>query len=387
MTSGQPNKYESQGKPGRPPREVVYERLRVQIGELRDRLGGLPSPVEAQGIWRDIWLEEAHHSTAIEGNTLVQKQVEKLLAEGRAVGNKELREYMEVQGYGNAADWVYGHAIEPGAWIVEEPMTLTDLRQVHRLALDLVWDVAPHPDATDQEHPGSFRRHDVEPFPGGMTPPPWPDVPALVSTWLDDVKLLPTAQPLAFPEELARLHARFEQIHPFLDGNGRAGRLVLNLLLVRMGYPPAIIYKRERGEYLKALRRADQGDDGSLGELLARAVLDNLYKFIVPAVAGPARLVPLPALATSRVSADALRVAAARGRLEATKGADGTWRSSRLWVDQYLGGRSRKRTRGSADTSNVREDAIAEAVSPGQIELIPRLEATDDAGHARGEQS
>src|SRR4051794_19401482 len=103
MANRHANKYEPQGSPGRPPRQVVYERLAVQIGELRDRLGGLPSPVEAAGIWRDIWLEEAHHSTAIEGNTLVQKQVQKLLDEGRAVGDKELREYMEVRGYANAA--------------------------------------------------------------------------------------------------------------------------------------------------------------------------------------------------------------------------------------------------------------------------------------------
>jgi cell filamentation protein, protein adenylyltransferase len=74
---------------GRPSRAAVYERLRVQIGELRERLGGLPSPLEAEGIWRGIWLEEAHHSTAIEGNTLVLKQIELLLAEGRAVGNKD----------------------------------------------------------------------------------------------------------------------------------------------------------------------------------------------------------------------------------------------------------------------------------------------------------
>jgi hypothetical protein len=56
---------------GRPSRADVYGRLRVQIGELRERLGGLPSPLEAQDIWRGIWLVEAHHSTAIEGNTLV----------------------------------------------------------------------------------------------------------------------------------------------------------------------------------------------------------------------------------------------------------------------------------------------------------------------------
>jgi hypothetical protein len=149
-------------------------------------------------------------------------------------------------------------------------------------------------------------------------------------------------EPLALPELLAALHVRFEQIHPFLDGNGRTGRLVLNLLLIRLGYPPAIIYKRDRGPYLTALRRADEEDFGALGELLARAVLDSLYRFIVRAVAGPARLVPLPALASRTVSSDALRVAAARGRLKATKGADGMWRSSRAWVDEYVAGRQRR---------------------------------------------
>jgi hypothetical protein len=329
------NKYRRGGSPGRPPREAVFERLHVQIGELRDRLGGLPSPLEAKDIWRGIWLEEAHHSTAIEGNTLVLKQVAQLLNEGRAVGDKELREYMEVQGYGNAAEWVYGHGIDPGAWSTDNPLTVTDLRHVHKLALDLVWDVAPHPHAADSERPGAFRQHDIEPFPEGMRPPPFPEVPQLMTSWIDEVNRLPQADPLAFPEELARVHARFEQIHPFLDGNGRTGRLVLNLVLVRLGYPPALIYKRERAQYLKALRRADRDDHGALAELLARAVLDNLYKFVVPAVAGSARLVPLPALADKDLSGDALRVAAARGRLEASKGADGTWRSSRAWVNAY----------------------------------------------------
>jgi Fic family protein len=281
---------------------------------------------------------EAHHSTAIEGNTLVLKQVRQLLDEGRAVGDKELREYMEVQGYGNAADWIYGHGLDPGTWSAGETLTLTDLRHVHKLVMDLVWDVAPHPQATDRERPGSFREHDIEPFPEGMRPLSFPDVPQRVSSWITRVNRLAGSDPSPFPERLARVHSEFEQIHPFLDGNGRTGRLVLNLVLVRLGYPPAIIYKRERSQYLKALRRADRGDFGSLGELLARAVLDNLYKFVV----GPARLVPLPALADDLLSADALRVAAARGRLEATKGADGTWRSSRVWVDTYKKTRHRR---------------------------------------------
>lgn len=329
----------SRSRRGRPARTAVYQRLRVQIDELRERLGGLPSPAEADDIWRGIWFEEAHHSTAIEGNTLVLKQVEQLLDEGRAVGNKQLAEYMEVRGYADAARWVYGQAVNPGAWSSGELLSLTELRHVHRLALTPVWEVSPHPSATDGERPGSFREHDIRQFPGGMRPPDWPEVPALVGDWISEIGSLRGGRRDVEPEALARAHARFEQIHPFLDGNGRTGRLVLNLILVRLGYPPAIIYKGDRSRYMAALRRSDEGDDGPLGELLARAILDNLHRFVVPAVAGPSRLVALPALASGEISANALRVAATRGRLKASKAADGTWRSTRSWVDEYLASR------------------------------------------------
>lgn len=322
----------------------MYLRLDTQIAELWQRMGGLPSPLEAQDIWRGIWFEEAHHSTAIEGNTLVLRQVEALLAEGRAVGEKQLREYMEVKGYADAADWVYRQAIQPGAWSEGGTLTLTEVRQVHRMAMTPVWDVEPHADASAREGPGNFREHDIQPFPGGMVPPSWVLVPAEIDAWLADVNCL-EARTAGFAEKLAAIHCRFEQLHPFLDGNGRTGRLVLNLILVRLGYPPAIIYKRQRSEYLRALRRADAGDCGSLGELVARAILDNLYKFIVPAIAGPVRLVPLAALATPQISASALRVAAGRGRLQATRGADGEWRSSRAWVDEYARNRYRRADR------------------------------------------
>jgi len=340
----EPNKITKSGR-GRPTRAAVYERLRVQIGELRDRLGGLPSPSEVDEIWRGIWLEEAHHSTAIEGNTLVLKQVEQLLEQGRAVGNKELREYMEVRGYADAANWVYGQALNPGAWSSGELLSLTELRHIHRLALTPVWDVAPHPSAGHSERPGSFREHDIRPFPGGMCLPPWPEVPAMVADWIREVQALGREGEGIEPEALAKVHVRFEQIHPFLDGNGRTGRLVLNLLLVRLGYPPAIIFKGDRRRYLAALQSADQDDYGPLGELLARAILDNLHKFVVPAIAGPSRLIPLPALASEEISANALRVAATRGRLKASKAADGTWRSSRAWVEEYLAGRYEREPR------------------------------------------
>lgn len=333
---------------GRPSRQIIYERLDTQIDELWGRIGGLPSPAEATGIWRDIWYQEAHHSTAIEGNTLVLKQVEALLAEGRAVGDKQLREYMEVRGYADAAKWVYDQAIEPGTWSHGSLICLAEVRRVHEAAMTPVWDVEPHPESTSAESPGSFREHEIQRFPGGMMPPSWVEVPAAMSDWLDQANGLRARTP-RFPEEIAMVHCQFEQIHPFLDGNGRAGRLLLNLLLVRLGYPPAIIFKNQRSAYLTALRRADQGEPGALGEFIARAILDNLYRFVMPAVAGPARLVPIAALANRRINATALRTAAVRGRLQATKGPDGQWRSTRNWVDHYLStryGRGPTGTRG-----------------------------------------
>ena len=101
---------------GRPSRTAVYQRLDDAVADLRSRLGGLPKPAEADDIWSDIWHQEAHNSTAIEGNTLVLREVERLLDEGQTVGAKPLRDYLEVQGYGEAAKWVYGQAVTPSDW-------------------------------------------------------------------------------------------------------------------------------------------------------------------------------------------------------------------------------------------------------------------------------
>jgi hypothetical protein len=83
------------------------------------------------------------------------------------------------------------------------------------------------------------------------------------------------------------------------------------------------------------MQKADAGDAGPLGEIIARAMFDNLNRFIIPNVAGPARLVPLASLADADLSIAALRQAAQRGRLDAVQGSDGVWRSSRKAVDQY----------------------------------------------------
>ncbi len=165
--------------------------------------------------------------------------------------------------------------------------------------------------------------------------------------WVDKVNAAATElagkTDVPLSEVLARLHTEFEKVHPFIDGNGRTGRLLLNLILVRLGYPPVIVLKRQREAYLSALERADGGDYGPLGEIIARAMYDNLNRFIVPALAGPGRLVPLTALVDEEFSLTALRQAAQRGRLDAIQDPDGVWRSTKEAVEQYR--RTKRRPR------------------------------------------
>jgi Fic family protein len=331
---------------GRPSRTAVFQRFATAIDEL-GRYGGLPTPIEAKQLWDDVWHLEAHHSTALEGNTLVLREVEQLLVEGRAVGSKELKDYMEVLGYSEAARWVYEQGVAPSELEPSGLITVTEIRHVHELAMTKVWEVAPHPSAYPDEAPGSFRQHDIHPFPGGMTPPTHPVVSAGVASWVDDVNRFGAALAAGtlgladVPEALARIHVDFERLHPFIDGNGRAGRLLLNLILTRLGWPPIVIFKEQRGRYLKALDRADHDDLGPLAELIVRAVVDNLHR-LIPNIAGPAKYVPLEALADEEFSLAALKQAAGRGRLEAIIGNDGRYRSSRAALETYKASRYKR---------------------------------------------
>lgn len=323
---------------GRPSRQSILDDLdRAKAGLVE--VGGLPKPEEAKAIWEGIWQEETHHSTAMEGNTMVLRQVRVLLEEGRAVGDKELKEYLEIQAYAGAAQWVYAQAVGADDWSGRDLINLTELRHIHELVVGPVWRFFPPSGHQPEEGPGSFRRHDVKPLASGHTPPPWPDIPALVDDWLKVASTLPAKEhPIV---HLADLHARFERIHPFLDGNGRTGRLVLNLMLVRNGYPPAIIYRADRAKYLNALRRADRENDPlALVELLARAVKHSIDRFVLPGLAGPHRMVPLSALIRPGLSILALRRAAERGRLRALRKSD-QWYSTKQWVEEYK--RSRRR--------------------------------------------
>jgi hypothetical protein len=372
---------------GRPSRLAVFDRFNRAVRDLYGATGGLPRPIESEEIWEGIWFEETHNSTALEGNTLVLREVKTLLEEGVAVGEKELREYLEVQGYAEAAMWAYSqafeHPVHDETGAASSPLiSVGELRELQRLVVEPVWRHFPPADHGTAEGPGSYRTHDIEAFPNGMRPPPWPDVPPQVTDWLKAANsmieyftewLRPSPEnfdytdPASHPiSRLAHLHAHFERIHPFRDGNGRTGRLVLNLMLVRMFYPPAVIKKRDRMKYLKALDRADRGDPCPLGELLARSLIHGINRFLLPNLAGPQGLVPLSSLADKDLSNIALRRAAERGRLRAQR-EDDQWYSTRKWVNEYKASRRRGRSQ-----------AVAELPRPQPRVKKPRSAAADD---------
>ena len=218
-------------------------------------------------------------------------------------------------------------------------LLLSELREIHRLVVTSAWDVAPPFDFLPGEGPGSFRLHDILPFSGGMRPAPFTDIHPRITDWINLANVDPEPGKHLM-EHLARVHSDFERIHPFRDGNGRTGRLALDLVLVRRGYPPAIIFKRDRPSYLKALDRGDRREYGPLAELIARAVKDSLDRFLLPALAGPLQVLPLSALARKDLTPLALRRAAEKRRLKAVRRSGG-WYSTKQWVDAYA--RSRRR--------------------------------------------
>lgn len=323
----------------RPSRQKIYDDLDAAITEMRQRWGGLPTPDQVSQVWILWHQHDTHHSTAIEGNTLSQAQVDSIIdGTRRATGGNDLIHDVEVMGYSRAAQWVYAQArsdAESG-WPTEGLISLTEVREIHRQIMETAWMFRPHPEATGDEGPGSWRRHEIRPFGAGMTPPSFVEIDAQMLDWVIETNSLNAATETPLLERIARSHAEFERIHPFLDGNGRTGRLLLNLILLRLGYPPAIIHLRQRERYLRALHQADGGNYGPLGEMLARSVTENLYQLLVPILARPWELVPLASLVEPDLSLRALRAAAERSRLRAVKSPAGRWLSTSEWVTDYL---------------------------------------------------
>lgn len=327
---------------------AVCRRIEAEIGRVLERLGGLPSWSAARDTWTRILYAEVQQATAMAGSTMDPWAVELLLGQGVAYGRKEPAEYLMVLGYAYAARWVYDQVLADGPPRHAPPVTLDEVRRLNDLALRQAWQ---EDDRERVPEPGRFRRHDIGPLPSGVTPPPGPEVPAAMRDWAGS-PAGPEAEPEAGPPpgvpppiaDFAAAHAAFERVHPFPDGNGRTGLLVLNLQLLRSGYPPAFIRGRARQAYLRGLREADSGDHARLAGVIARSVLDNLTRFVPREVATTRELLPLSELTTESVDVKVLQRAVRSGKLKAARGSGRGYLSSRAWVDEYLRTRRKRRT-------------------------------------------
>jgi len=188
-------------------------------------------------------VEWTYHSNAIEGSTLTLAETRLILLDGLTVGGKTLREHLEAINHKHAIDFVEALARKA------EPITERDIRQIHALILRTI----------DDENAGRYRQGQVYIAGSEYVPPKAPFVPMLMEelvAWLNSEE----ATRLHPVERAALAHFRLVHIHPFVDGNGRTARLLMNLLLMRDGYPPAVIRREERGRYFDALDEAHWGN-------------------------------------------------------------------------------------------------------------------------------
>ncbi|PSB15022.1 Fic family protein [Phormidesmis priestleyi ULC007] len=203
-----------------------------------------------------------YHSNAIEGNTLSLRETALVLERGITIAGKSLKEHLEVIGHEQAINYIESFAKADA--VIDE----WELRQIHSLILRQI----------DPEMAGRFRRLDVKAAGTEYVYPPHYQVQALMISfvqWLNSQEAL-SLHPIVYASEA---HLRLVTIHPFQDGNGRLARLLMNLLLIRSGFPITVITNQQRSDYIDAIvqAQADRGTE-ALFILVANAAQEALIE-------------------------------------------------------------------------------------------------------------
>ncbi len=221
---------------------VKYKKLEQKKLELDSYRPLLPEQVKNLEDWFKV--ELTYTSNAIEGNTLTRQETALVVEKGLTVRGKSLNEHLEANNHAKALDFIKHLVNEPSYKITEN-----DILDIHKILLQGIEDSA-----------GYYRFIPVR-ISGSMVVLPNPlKVPDLMKNFVEN--LIKKAKDY-HPVELALLaHYEFVSIR---DGNGRCGRLLMNLILMQNGYPPAIIRKRDREQYIKSLEQANLG--GGLNNL------------------------------------------------------------------------------------------------------------------------
>lgn len=216
-----------------------------ELDALKARLDAfrpLPTPT-LNSLHDDLVLRWTYHSNAIEGNTLSLIETKLVLEQGLTIGGKRLREHFEAINHRDAIEYVMAIVHK------EEEFSEWQIRNIHRLVLKNI----------DDENAGRYRTANVLISGARHTPPDSLQVPTLMQTFVDWYNA--HGSDLHPVERAARVHADFVGIHPFLDGNGRTARLLMNLELMKAGFPPEVLPVERRLAYYEALDKAHVDQD------------------------------------------------------------------------------------------------------------------------------
>ena len=214
---------------------------------------------ELERLNEEFVVEYTYNSNAIEGNTLTLRETD-LVLRGLTVDSKPLKDHLEAVGHKDAFDFVRELVKE------NAPLSEHNIKQIHYLVL-----------ADKKQDRGVYRRVPVHIMGAHHEPAqPYliePKMEQLLQEYKDDTAHIIT--------KLARFHIEFEGIHPFIDGNGRTGRLLVNLELMKAGYPPIDIKFKDRMKYYDAFDAYHVKHNLSVMEgLFARYVNERLDMYL-----------------------------------------------------------------------------------------------------------
>jgi Fic family protein len=230
-----------------------------------------------ESLGEALTLDWTYHSIGLAGNALTLFET-KVVLEGITIGGKTLREHLEATNHRDAIGYVEEIVAK------REALTEWQIKNIHALVLRGISD----------RDAGRYRQGNVV-IGGASTIPPdaihLPQEMTALIAWYESANAM---HPV---ERAAELHTRFVKIHPFIDGNGRTGRLLLNFELMKSGYPPAVIRTQDRQTYYRVLDEACvTGVYDGISILVAEAVQRTLtlYLRLIGGSAAPAASTPQP---------------------------------------------------------------------------------------------
>ncbi len=218
--------------------ETLLDRIAEKKGRL-DRLRPLSSAAMAQ-LQKHYDVDLTFTSNAIEGNTLTLRETAEVIEHGITVGGKSLRDHLEAVDHYQALLWMREIAVAPA------PVDENIVCELHRRIVA----------RSQPELAGVYSRNPRRIAGSPVVFPNPVKIPSLMEDFGVWLKSAPSEPAAAF-----EAHFRLTAIHPFGDGNGRAARLLMNLLLIRGGYPPVAVRPEDRKAYLDSLECASLDDD------------------------------------------------------------------------------------------------------------------------------